>query len=220
MRARYVQSGIRATSLYPDETIWWGWIYLISDPCHACVTRWKYPMGSDISGLEEFCECGLIWNFEHFNIFINDFVMSLLIVRHTYESIKISNNFMSWVLHFPFFPFWGIYNLIELDLQYAMFINSFKLISSLIVCHHTSKTPHRAYMHFQCCHMAPCMCWLSNSLLHRGELWHWHVDPWLTTAFAPTLGTTASPHKTLVVLTLAPHAHFCACAHAGAGAVC
>jgi hypothetical protein len=64
-------------------------------------------MGSDISGLEEFCECGLIWNFEHFNIFINDFVMSLLIVRHTYESIKISNNFMSWVLHFPFSPFEG-----------------------------------------------------------------------------------------------------------------
>jgi hypothetical protein len=39
-------------------------------------------MGSDISDLEEFCECGLIWNFKHFDIFINGFIVALLIVRH------------------------------------------------------------------------------------------------------------------------------------------
>jgi uncharacterized membrane protein len=38
-------------------------------------------MWSDISDLEEFCECGLIWNFKHFDIFINGFIVALLIVH-------------------------------------------------------------------------------------------------------------------------------------------
>jgi hypothetical protein len=77
-----------------------------SDLCHNSVIQWTFLMGSDKSHVTE--EFGLWknWKFEHFAIFTNVFVVSLLIVRHTYASNKIKNSFMSWVLLFQGFTTW------------------------------------------------------------------------------------------------------------------